>query len=351
MAAGSLQLPNAKLMERKYDRSMNGNRWLTGKKGAFYAVLLFIMLSLPSCGLIEGLQPVDPQSATLTALVTPTSVQPTPDLKGNVVLEGDACNVFSGPIISTFQNAEDGGIFSWADNVNKLAYVVPQNRYWAWFSGDAEVLDFEENLYIPRSVSTTGLNVFGDFAFNPSATKLAFVVLRPSEKVYSVMVASLMSDMKMTVDLFPDTGAVTDGYSSAKSVIDWHDDDSVRVATSCGADCERIYLINTVTGSTQLLEETRKRGHDGRVFPMKEVTYDVRHYPAMINPVWSWDNRYVLYSDELQKTWILDDQTKEQFEIPIVGPDIWQVSWSYDARFVAIRLRESLAVYKIDCNE
>jgi hypothetical protein len=74
---------------------------------------IFVFL-FASCSILTGLQEVDPQSATLTALVTPTSVQPTLDLKGNKVLEDRSCLIFDSPSISTFADAEDGGIFAWA---------------------------------------------------------------------------------------------------------------------------------------------------------------------------------------------------------------------------------------------
>lgn len=309
-----------------------------------------LVVFVTGCQLIMDFQPIDPQSATLTALVTPTSVQPTPDLKGNAVIEDQSCEVFSGPSISTFANAEDGGIFGWASNSNRLAYVVPENRYWAWFSGDAEVLDFDDGQSgKPLQMKTSGLKVFGDFAFSPSGEKLAFVAVRTSEKVYTVMVASLSSGMSRTIDLFPDTSADTDNYSSQKSVIAWTSDKDIKVSTSCGIDCERIYQIDTNSGSTQMLEEVRKRGHGGRVFHKTVLEYDARLYPAMLNPNWSDDHVLIYYSDAQGKSWILNDQTKEQFEIPARGDDVLQSAWSYDHQYLALRMRESIHVFRTNC--
>ena len=189
------------------------------KKLIVLGSIFLLSVVMSGCQLIADFQQVDPQSATHTALVTPTSVQPTPDLKGNQVIEDTSCVLFEGPSISTFDDAADGGTFGWAPNANLLAYVVPENRYWAWFSGDAMVLNFDEGeLNIPTQMNTTGLQVFGDFAFNPSGDKVAFVVLRTSEKIYTVMVASLASGLAQTIDLFPDVSADTDNYSSQKAV-------------------------------------------------------------------------------------------------------------------------------------
>ncbi|NMA12266.1 MAG: hypothetical protein GX933_03645 [Chloroflexi bacterium] len=305
---------------------------------------------MPGCQLIADFQQVDPQSATLTALVTPTSVQPTPDLKGNQVIEDTSCIVYEGPSISTFAGALNGGTFGWAPNANLLAFVIPENRYWAWFSGDAMILNFDEGeLAKPVEMNTTGLKVFGDFAFNPSASKVAFVALRTSEKIYTIMVASLASGLAQTIDLFPDVTADTDNYSSEKSVIGWVSDDEIKVSTSCGIDCERLYQINIVTNSTQFLEEVRKHGHDGRVFHQTVLTYDDRLYPAMINPNWSDDHALVFYTDGQDKSWVLNEETREQFEIPVRGQDVLQTSWSYDHQYLALRMRESISVFKIDC--
>ena len=304
------------------------------------------LFSIVSCSVLSGMQEVDPQSATLTALVTPTSVQPTLDLKGNEVLEEQSCQVFYSSCISTFSYAEDGGVFRWADNSNLLAYVVPENRYWAWFSGDAAIVNFESLSADPDVMYTTGLKVFGDFAFNPSATKIAFVVLRPSEKLYSVMVATLGSKLQMTIDLFADTSAKTDNYSSSKSVLRWESDDEIVVSTSCGIDCEQLYTVNTVVG-----EQVRKKGHDGRVFKQNVKEFDDRIYPAMLTPNWSPDGKWIFYTDEQDKTWILNDETKQQFELPISAGSVNQTAWSYDGQYIAVRFLENLAVYKIECND
>ncbi|HNY18450.1 MAG TPA: hypothetical protein PLQ28_00310 [Flexilinea sp.] len=322
---------------------------LTDKLLVLFVIGCIFVFLFASCSILTGLQEVDPQSATLTALVTPTSVQPTLDLKGNKVLEDRSCLIFDSPSISTFADAEDGGIFAWAGNKNLLAFVVPENRYWAWFSGDAEIVDFEKDYKNPAIMNTTGLKVFGDFAFNPSATKIAFVVLRTSEKIYTVVVATLSSNLQTTIDLFTDTSARTDNYSSSKSVIQWENDDEVTVTTSCGIDCDQIYRINTVTGTTRLIDEVRKKGHTGRDFPQNVPEYDEREYPAMNQPNWSPDLSMVFYTDDQNKTWILNDKTKEQFELPITADKVLQTAWSHDAQFIAIRFAENLSVYKVNC--
>lgn len=48
---------------------------------------LICLLGTGCSVLIKEMMPIDPQSATLTALVTPTSIRPTLDKKGNDVIE------------------------------------------------------------------------------------------------------------------------------------------------------------------------------------------------------------------------------------------------------------------------
>ncbi len=317
---------------------------------SIFSMLLLLSVLTGCSTLMAQLQPIDPQSATLTAMITPTVVQPTLDLKGNAVLEDDSCLVASSASISTFDDAEDGGIFTWASAANIFAYVAPEGRYWGWFSGDAVVWDFSENEMEPAEMATTGLKVFGDFAFSPDSKELAFVAFRPSDNIYTIMVADLASGLKTTVDLFPGTAAETDAYSSSKSVIDWIDNERLRVSTSCGVDCEKILVADRISNLLTEEEEVRKKGHTGREFPQHVIEYDDRVYPAMSQPNWSPDEKYVFYTDTQDKAWILNTQDKSQFELPLRGGDILQSLWSADGSYLALRKEESIEVYKIDCN-
>ena len=307
------------------------------------------LIVLSGCSVLSGMMPVDPQSATLTALVTPTSVQPTLDLKGNEVVEEQGCIVYRGASITTFSDAIDGGTFQWADHQDYFAYVAPENRYWAWFSGDAAVLRFSEDRAEPETFFTNGLKVFGDFAFSPNGTKVAFVVFRPSDKLYTVYVASLSSGLQQATDLFPGNVASTDDYSSQKSVIGWVSETDVRVSTSCGIDCERIYRINSNTASLVFEEETRKHGHPGRVFIPIERTLDARFYPQMAYSNWSKSGNLVFYIDERDDVWIMNERTKRQYRLDITGFKLLQTAWSSDDRYIAIRYPEEIIVYKTDC--
>lgn len=321
-------------------------------------VIRFVCLALLSlgvfgaCSVIEEMKPIDPQSATLTALVTPTSILPTLDLKGNEVIEELGCPVYVAPSITTFDDAIDGGIFQWAEHQDYFAYVTPENRYWAWFSGDAAVLSFEDDAYQPKELFSSGLKIFGDFAFSPNGTKLAFVVFRPSDKLYTIHVGTIASGLQTTVDLFPGNTAATDSYSSQKSVIGWISENEVRVATSCGIDCEKVYRINTDTNAMVFEEDTRKYGHEGRTFIPFEKTLDVRYYPLMRYSNWSDSERYVFYYDERYDVWILNEATKQQYKLEEVpGRGILQTAWSPDDRYIAIRRAEEIMIYKVDCTD
>ena len=321
--------------------------------GKIFAVRFFgvglALLALSGCSVVTEMMPVDPQSATLTALVTPTSVQPTLDLKGNDVVGEQGCVIYAAPSITTFDDADDGGIFQWAEGQHRLAYVTPENRYWAWFSGDAAVLTIAEDPDDLSVVFTNGLKVFGDFAFSPNGSRVAFVVFRPSDKLYTVYVASVGSGLQLTSDLFPGNSASTDDYSSQKSVIGWTSENQVRVSTSCGIDCEKVYRINSDTGALVFEEETRKHGHFGRVFEPLVRTLDVRYYPEMSYSNWSRSENLVFYIDERDAVWILDDRTKQQYQLGIEGDGILQSAWSYDAKYLAIRYAEEILVYQVKC--
>ena len=312
---------------------------------------LSILIAIAACSVFSVYQAVDPQNATLTALITPTSVEPTLDLKGNRVLEDQSCLITSQASISTFENAEDGGIFRWADDQNLFAFVAPENRYWGWFSGIAVVLDLRNDPKKPVELTTSGIHVFGDFAFNPDSSKLAFTAFRPSDNVYTVMVADLDSGLHSVVDLFPGLIADTDDFSSSKSVIEWINETELRLTTSCSVDCERILVANTKSGTLSQQEEVRKKGHSGRTFPQHVIEYDDRLYPAMSKANWSPADTYVFYTDTQDKTWIINDREHYQFALPISGDTVLQSLWSADERFLALRFSETISIYDVKCKQ
>lgn len=332
------------------------------KKQMLLLIILLICAAgvLAACDtLLESFQQTDSQSATLTAMVTPTSIPPTLDLKGNEVLENQALGPYEVVCISIIEDRLNGGIMEWADDAPLLAYVAPENRYWGWFSGDAVVLNFADDAKVPdeygnipqglspSELSTTDLHAFGDFAFSPDHSRLAFVALRQSEKLYTVMVASLDSGLKNVVDLFPDAAAETDAYASDKSVIRWINDNIVQVASSCGIDCEQIYNADVRTGALTREEQVRKHGHDGRVQENHVKEYDDRNYPVMNNANWSPDENFVFYTDARYQTWIIRESSKQQYQLPVDGRDVLQTRWSTDSRFLAIRYEDKIEVYEI----
>ncbi len=326
-------------------------------KSRYTAVLWIFIGSLllvlgAACSLILGSQGVDSQSATLTALVTPTVVQPTLDLKGNEVLESQTCLVDEVVSVDTFTNARNGGIFGWAGNKDLFAYVAPENRYWAWFSGDAVVLDFSSGAQKIGEISTSGAKVFGDFTFSPKDDLLAFTAFRSSDKVYTVMVGDISSGLKTVTDLFPGAEADSDTFSSEKSVIEWQSEDELRVSSSCGIDCEQIMLVNVKNNSRTFEKQVRKYEQTGHDFPMNVKEYDQEQYPVMVNPNWSPDFNYVFYTDTQNKAWIIQESSKSQYELPVTdAAGILQTSWSYDAKYIALRYEESIQIYQLGCTK
>lgn len=327
-------------------------------------LLIFLLICaavvMAACDtLMESFQQTDSQSATLTAMVSPTVIPPTLDLKGNEVLEIETPVPYEVVCVSILEDRIHGGLMEWADDAPLFAYVAPANRYWGWFSGDAVVLDFSEEAKVPdefgnipaglspRELSTTDLHVFGDFGFSPDHSRLAFTALRQSEKLYTVFVASLESGLKDAIDLFPDAAAETDEFSSDKSVIEWVNNNVVRVASSCGIDCERIYTADVRTGALTFEEEVRKHGHDGREQPNHIIEYDDRNYPVMNNINWSPDSKFVFYTDARYQTWVIREETKQQFQLPVDGRDVLQTRWSSDSHFLAIRFDERIEIYEI----
>ncbi len=324
-------------------------------------LLICAGLVMAACDtLLASFSTTDSQSATLTAMVTPTSPPPTLDLKGNEVLEDMSLNAYEVVAVSLLEDRLlNLGIMEWAADAPLFAYVAPENRYWGWFSGDAVVLNFAEDAKVPdedgvipeglapREYSTTDVNAFGDFAFSPDHTYVAFVALRQSEKLYTVMVSRLDSELKEVTDLFPGSAAETDEYASDKSILGWDDEENLRVSSSCGIDCERIYTVNVRSGISQVVEETRKYGHDGRKQEDHVIEYDDRDYPAMNMPNWSPDEMYVFYTDNRGDAWILKEGLQQQYKLPVDGSDVLQSLWSSDSRFIALRFEDAIEIFEV----
>ncbi len=332
------------------------------KKKILLAVLLICAgLVMAACDtLLASFTTTDSQSATLTAMITPTAPAPTLDLKGNEVIEDMELNSYEVVTVSLLEDRLlNLGLMEWAEDAPIFAYVAPENRYWGWFSGDAVVLDFDDDVKVPDEdgnipeglspleYSTTDVNAFGDFTFSADHTYVAFVALRQSEKLYTVMVSKLESELKTVTDLFPGSAAETDDYSSDKSILGWDDEKTLRVSSSCGIDCERIYTIDVQTGISQVVEEVRKYGHEGRTQEDHVLEYDDRDYPAMNMPNWSPNEQYIFYTDNRGEAWILKDDVKEQYKLPVDGWDVLQSRWSYDSRFIALRFEDAIQIFEV----
>ena len=324
-------------------------------------LLICAGLVMAACDtLLASFSTTDSQSATLTAMVTPTSPPPTLDLKGNEVLDDVELNVYEVVAVSLLEDRLlNLGIMEWAADAPLFAYVAPENRYWGWFSGDAVVLNCDEKAKVPdedgvipaglapSEYSTTDVNAFGDFAFSADHTYIAFVALRQSEKLYTVMVSRLDSELKDVTDLFPGSAAETDEYASDKSILGWDDEETLRVSSSCGVDCERIYTVNVRSAIAQVVEETRKYAHDGRKQDAHVIEYDDRDYPAMNMPNWSPDEMYVFYTDNRGDAWILKEGIHQQYKLPVDGSDVLQSLWSFDSRFIALRFEDAIKIFEV----
>ena len=343
------------------------------KISRFILLLLLSAVLLSACStLLASFQQTDTQAATLTAMISPTVIAPTLDLKGNEVLSARSCAPYQVVCVSLLEDKLNGGIMKWAEDAPMFAYTAPTNRYWAWFSGDAVILDFSEDvarqtfppvekdtegmdilpeIIPPKEFSTSDVTVFGNYVFNQDHSLVAFTALRQVEKTYTVMVAFLANELNDAKDLFPGTSAVTDEYASDKSVIEWVNPREVRLASSCGIDCEQLYRVNVDTGRIVPEEKVRKHGHKGRVREDHVIEYDARDYPAMEQMNWSPDERYVFYRDARDQVWIMNDDTKQQYQLNVKGNGILQTLWSNDSNYLAIRYAENITIIRVDCQE
>jgi hypothetical protein len=162
-----------------------------------------------------------PTETDTDVLLTAQAANPLPtemSAQGDRVAASAACQVqefIPVGVTSDYLDTKQGDMLAWNPVRDELAYVRPANGRWGWFVGDLVVYNFELQKEI---YATSDLEVMGDITWAPDGSNLAYVVLNPDEKVYTVYVGGLTSSL--SVDIFG-SSAKTDDYSSAKGILDW----------------------------------------------------------------------------------------------------------------------------------
>ena len=275
---------------------------------------------------------------------TPTLVSLQPEIAvGYQVVADSSCQLASYfPITS---DKPQGDLMAWKPNSNQLAYVGPENGSWNWYLGELYIVDpvAQKNIY-----SSSNLKVFGDLTWSPGGDSLALVSLASGQKdSYTVLVVQPGSGQ--VTDLFPRQAAQTDTYASQKGIEAWLDDQTLSVAASCGLDCAQSLQFNANGSGKQVLKDLRSSENTSLALSDNVPQYDTATFPKMNQPNWSPDQKWIVYVDDDDVTWILNIPNKTEYRLGWLGDFIRETKWSPDSKLLAFRLDNQLLVYNVIC--
>ncbi|MCE1254300.1 MAG: hypothetical protein LWX83_12225 [Anaerolineae bacterium] len=276
------------------------------------------------------------------ATPTPTLPALLPEVaRGYMVVNNASC--LAGQYIPITTDKKQGDLMAWQPGSHQLAYVSPLNNSWAWYLGKLSIASPDENKTV---FEDENIKVFGDLAWSPDASTLAFVTLQ-NNNFFSVTL--IQPDNSQTVDLFPGEEARTDELSGKKAIEGWINNRQISVSSSCGIDCAQMIRFNNDGSGKQVLEEIRPVDDHSYDLSLHQIEFEEGTYPAMTDPNWSPDNTQVFYTDEDDDAWVLDVPGKTQYQLGWLGDYVRETKWSSDSQLLAIRMDNQINVYKTKC--
>lgn len=310
--------------------------------------VLFVLLG-SACSVIPGLGGAQ---AAGTAEPTQNALTPTPEMNSFQQAPVQACKVGSLKSIAT--TADQGKLFAWSPDGKQIAYITPAGMH-TMYSGELVVASAGD--FLPSA--PLAANVTGSVTWSPSGQRIAFVVLRPADNVYTVMVAE--PGASAVTDLFPGKKAQMDAYSSPKAILAWSVEDHLRVQAACGDGCVKVLEVSVPGGVTSDLptpEPTQEKAN--WIAPRHEVKYDDKIYPVGMNtPNWSNDNSRVVYFDQNGFLWVALVPEKQAFQLemdesalPVWLADTYnrETVWAGN-NLLGVRVGSILDIFQLPCRE
>lgn len=303
-----------------------------------HRILLFLIASLllASCGMLPEL----PQAVVDTG-PTPTPL-PTSSAEGYPTVADRACLLAKLEPLRVEQL--QGDLLAWRPDLDELAFVGPASSS-NWFTGRLMLAAGPEyNASTPIGGETV---VYGDLSWSPDGSILAFVALRVSDGVYTIM--TITADDANPIDWLPGESARTGDLISSKAIIAWQAGQRLRFLSACGPDCDQEYQLNLTDGSVTAIGEQIRRSKERLALRSHQVTYDEATYPYMLQPNWSHDNSKIAYIDEDDRAMVLlvDEQIQYIMDIGINTPR--ETKWSYDNRKLAVRTDDWIFIFDSMC--
>jgi hypothetical protein len=279
-----------------------------------------------------------------SAAPTVTRLPPqTPTAVSEIFLPAQACPLQKWKTVVT--QPWQTHLIAWAPTGSQLAFVG-QNAAGGWlYVGDLYLASGPDFTEISNPVKN--LQVTGDLFWNPAGDQLAFMIFRQLDAVYSV--AATGPSGGGAIDLFPEKLAQTDSSTGAKTVLGWADSAHLTVRTSCGPDCDQELTVDVSTGtSAPDGDPTRKN----RPWYMEWIDHPPTP-PVALPPSRYWtaspDGRQIAFYDSDKKSWIWVTATHKRYPLDLGGEAPFELAWSADSQYLAVRTDAHIQVFKVNC--
>ena len=305
-------------------------RWrYVGLAAVFAVFFLFEACTLPSLPGFTGNEATVTPSPTIVMRPSPTS--------GFYTVNSPVCKM--GEWGANLTQTVQGNQMAWSPKADILAFLYQKDA--SWYVGDLSFVQAPSFNNLSDPIPDTA--AYGNVTWAPDGSLVAFVSLRQTDGLYTVMVAR--PDGSQLRDLFPGKAAKTDSYASPKSIMSWTSLGFMQVEVSCGPDCLKTAEVDPVTGQVKLAPDTRREKDAlGGKIARRVLDYDKTLYPSMTDPNWSYDGNKVAYFTGSGEVWVIDVPAKTRYPIDMnrVGQE---TQWSQDDRYLAVRTDRWVSVY------
>jgi hypothetical protein len=313
-------------------------------------ILLLATFLLAACSIVPGNSGSSQGETDEEGTPVPT---PTRDPSGYQAVPAQACLVADWAAMQT--DRPQGDLIAWQPGTTNLAYIAPAERS-SWYTGDlilATGPDFQQKILLAPDVL-----VNGDLTWSPGGSTLAFLAYRPNEAVYTIMI--VRADGSGLTDLFPTDLARTDGRTSQKAILDWKDENTLEVITSCGEECRLAYALQ-VNASPELIATPVENYHelgDSLQIHRNIQDFNAKQFPKAMSdeaikpdPNWSPTRQMVAYLDRRGLLWLLITGGKIQYLLDIGLRDVYETQWASGSDYLAIRAEDRAFIFQIPCEQ
>lgn len=301
---------------------------------------ILIKISALSCGLLLGLSACTVLGGSKgEATSTPQPTSSIPDME---VVPSQTCKVAEQGMIRV-ENPQ-GDLMSWSPTTDTLAYVASTQGS-GWNVGDLNIISAPKFDPVTRLATQAA----GELTWAPDAASIAYRALRRSDNLYTIGLA--YPDGRTSKDLFPDEAARTDDYSSQKAILEWMDENRLRVLVSCGINCMQTLDINVISGiSTRVGDPLEQIWEMWSVHTFHPSTIPPEYADLAGQLNWSWDEQHIAYIDEAGNAWIVNVGANTLYPLDIgqYGTAI-ETDWSPDNKYLAVQVDQKLMIFSFEC--